>query len=366
MTSTVGSHQKIKVLVVDDSAVIRTLITKLLAHDPLIEVVGSASDAFAARELLVRHNPDVMTLDVEMPRMDGLNFLEKVMQHFPTRTIIISSLTPKGSQLSQKALSMGAVDVISKSNLDVSRGLGLLSDELSNRIRAAASAKIVSRNQSKVVSANVRPGQENVFRPASGGGHGTVLCIAASTGGPEALRSLLTQLPANIPPTLIVQHMPAFFTKNFAESLTQVCAFPVREAVDGEPLSAGVALLAPGNFHMYLSKVAGRYLVRTNQEPALHGVRPAADPLFESVARIVGPGAIGVILTGMGRDGADGLLKMRQAGSYNIAQDEETSVVFGMPREAIDLGAVQIVSPLGRIPALIMAEIARRTVAKVG
>jgi chemotaxis response regulator CheB len=242
MTSTVGGHQKIKVLVVDDSAVIRTLITKLLANDPLIEVVGSASDAFAARELLVRHNPDVMTLDVEMPRMDGLNFLEKVMQHFPTRTIIISSLTPKGSQLSQKALSMGAVDVISKSNLDVSRGLGLLSDELSNRIRAAASAKIVSRDQTKVVSANVRPGQGNVFRPASGGGHGTVLCIAASTGGPEALRSLLTQLPANIPPTLIVQHMPAFFTKNFAESLTQVCAFPVREAVDGVPLSAVLAI----------------------------------------------------------------------------------------------------------------------------
>lgn len=193
-----------------------------------------------------------------------------------------------------------------------------------------------------------------------------VLCIAASTGGPEALRHVLSQLPAQIPPTLIVQHMPAFFTKNLARSLSQGCSFPVVEAEDGAPLKPGLALLAPGDFHMTLAKLGERYFVRVKKGEPIHGVRPAADPLFDSVARVVGARAIGVVLTGMGRDGAQGLLKMRQAGAFTIAQDEASSVVFGMPKEAIALGGIQIVSPLGRIPALIISELARRTVAKAG
>jgi two-component system chemotaxis response regulator CheB len=190
-----------------------------------------------------------------------------------------------------------------------------------------------------------------------------VLAIAASTGGPEALRTLLTQLPSNIPPTLIVQHMPAFFTRSLAESLSSVCAFPVREAKSGDPLQAGMALIAPGDFHMTLLKMGGRYCIALNQDPALHGVRPAADPLFESIAQVMGGRSIGVVLTGMGKDGAKGLLKMRNAGGFNIAQDESTSVVFGMPREAIAEGAVQRVCPLNKIASAIMAEVSRRSAA---
>lgn len=195
---------------------------------------------------------------------------------------------------------------------------------------------------------------------------GLILCIAASTGGPEALRLVLSQLPANIPPTLVVQHMPALFTKNLARSLSQECAFPVREAEDGDTLRAGVALLAPGDFHMTLAKLGGRYFVRIKRDEPIHGVRPAADPLFDSVAQVAGARSIGVVLTGMGRDGALGILKMRQAGACTIAQDEASCVVFGMPKEAIAQGGIQIVSPLGKIPALIISELARRTVAKAG
>ncbi|MBM3383310.1 MAG: chemotaxis protein CheB [Betaproteobacteria bacterium] len=193
-----------------------------------------------------------------------------------------------------------------------------------------------------------------------------VVCIAASTGGPEALRQVLSKLPANIPPTLVVQHMPALFTKNLARSLSQECAFPVREAADGDTLRAGVVLLAPGDFHMTLAKIGGRYFVRVKHDDPVHGVRPAADPLFDSVARAAGARAIGVVLTGMGRDGAQGILKMRQAGAFTIAQDEPSCVVFGMPKEAIALGGIQIVSPLAKIPAIIISEIARRTIAKAG
>ncbi|NBO37350.1 chemotaxis response regulator protein-glutamate methylesterase [bacterium] len=367
------TNRRIKVLIVDDSASVRTLLAKLLSSDPMIEIVGQAEDAYVAREMLVKYTPDVMTLDIEMPRLDGLNFLEKVMQHFPTRTLIISSLSPKGSQTALKAVAMGAVDVIPKSLIDVSRGVSLVAEELSAMVRAAAAANIshlssFAKNNANAPSsptANVGSGLRQSTQNLPGRAQ-NILAIAASTGGPDALRQLLSQLPAQIPPTLIVQHMPAFFTKSLADSLNSVCAFQVREALDGDTLEQGVALIAPGNFHMVLAKVGGRLQVRLNQNPAVHGVRPAADPLFVSIAQYLGRSAIGVVLTGMGRDGADGLLKMREAGSYNIAQDEDSCVVFGMPREAIDIGAVQIISPLAKIPALIMAELARRAVAKVG
>lgn len=347
MNKTAG--KKIKVLVVDDSAVIRALITKILSSDPRIEVVGAAPDAYVAREMLVMHIPDVMTLDIDMPKLDGLHFLEKVMRHFPTKTIIISGQSGKESQTALKALSLGAVDVIPKSDLDLTRGAKSVSDYLLDRIHLAAGTKFT---ELKAVSpVNHSP---------------LLLAIAASTGGPEAIKTVLTQLPPDIPPTLIVQHMPAFFTKSFAENLNSLCPFEVREARHGEPLQDGVALIAPGNFHMTVVKVAGRLCVSLNQNSLLHGVRPAADPLFESIAPLMGSRAIGVVLTGMGRDGADGLLRMRQSGSYNIAQDEASCVVYGMPREAMEIGAVQIVSPLGKIASVIVAEITRRTVAKVG
>lgn len=344
-----SAGRKVKVLVVDDSAVIRTLITKILSADPQIEVVGAAPDAYVARELLVEHVPDVMTLDISMPKLDGLHFLEKVMRHFPTKTIIISGQSAKESQTAHKALSLGAVDVIPKSDLDLTRGAKIVSDHLLERVHLAAGTKFPQ------------------LKPALTGTHSPLLlAIAASTGGPEAIKTVLTQLPAAIPPTLIVQHMPAFFTKSFAENLNSLCSFEVREARHGEPLQDGVALIAPGNFHMTVVKVAGRLCVSLNQNPMLHGVRPAADPLFESIAPLMGSRAIGVVLTGMGRDGAEGLLRMRQSGSFNIAQDEASCVIYGMPREALEIGAVQIVSPLSKIASVIVAEIARRTVAKAG
>ncbi|MEN9528392.1 MAG: hypothetical protein RI932_265 [Pseudomonadota bacterium] len=342
-----NAGRKIKVLVVDDSAVVQTLITKILAADPQIEVVGAAPDAYVAREMLVRHIPDVMTLDIGMPKLDGLRFLEKVMRHFPTRTVIISGQTEKESRTAQRALSLGAADVIPKSDLDIARGAKVVSDNLLERIHVAAGKRLAE------------------LKPVLTGSHSSLLlAIAASTGGPEAIKTVLTQLPANIPPTLIVQHMPAFFTKSFAENLNSLCSFEVREARHGEPLQDGVALIAPGNFHMTVVKVAGRLCVSLNQNPLLHGVRPAADPLFESIAPLMGSRAIGVILTGMGRDGAEGLLRMRQSGSYNIAQDEASCVVNSMPHEAMELGAVQIVSPLDEIASVIVSEITKRTAAK--
>jgi len=344
-----NAGKKTKVLVVDDSAVIRTLITKILSTDPQIEVVGAAPDAYVARELLVRHNPDVMTLDIGMPKLDGLHFLEKVMRHFPTRTVIISGQSAKESQTALKALSLGAVDVIPKSDLDLSRGAQIVSEHLLERIRMAAGTKF----------SELKAALPSTRSPL-------LLAIAASTGGPEALKTVLTQLPPDIPPTLIVQHMPAVFTKSFAENLNALCSFEVREARHGDPLQDGVALIAPGNFHMTVIKAAGRLCVSLNQNQMLHGVRPAADPLFESIAPLMGSRAIGVILTGMGKDGAEGLLRMRQSGSYNIAQDEATCVVSSMPREAIELGAVQVVSPLSKIASIIVAEITRRTAVKAG
>jgi two-component system chemotaxis response regulator CheB len=242
---------------------------------------------------------------------------------------------------------LGAADVIPKSDLDIARGAKVVSDNLLERIHVAAGKRLAE------------------LKPVLTGSHSSLLlAIAASTGGPEAIKTVLTQLPANIPPTLIVQHMPAFFTKSFAENLNSLCSFEVREARHGEPLQDGVALIAPGNFHMTVVKVAGRLCVSLNQNPLLHGVRPAADPLFESIAPLMGSRAIGVILTGMGRDGAEGLLRMRQSGSYNIAQDEASCVVNSMPHEAMELGAVQIVSPLDEIASVIVSEITKRTAAK--
>ena len=354
---------KIRVLIVDDSAVIRTLLSAILSSDPDIEVVGTAPDPYVARDKLIALKPDVMTLDIEMPRMDGITFLEKIMEHFPVRTLIISSLSQKGAASSLRALELGAVDVLAKPALDVTHSMREMSEELIERVKAVARARMPT--PSKFRAANGPPGSR-VVKPVQTSLARTthqILAIGASTGGTEAIKKVLTAMPDDIPGTLIVQHMPPVFTKTYAESLQKVCPFEVREAVDGDRIHPGLVLLAPGNFHMELVRNGAYYYVKLDQSPMLHRVRPAIDNLFRSVAKYAGANAIGVILTGMGRDGAEGLLEMKTAGSFNIAQDEASCIVFGMPKEAIQLKAAHLVLPIEKIADTVIAQLKTRSVA---
>lgn len=332
---------KVKVLIVDDSAVVRSFLQAVIKSDPDLELVGWAPDPFVARDKLIELSPDVMVLDVEMPRMDGITFLSKVMDHKPTRTVIFSSLTVGNSPMVMRAYEAGAIDVIAKPDIDVTSGLAELGNELIIRIKAAASAKFVSRKQS-----NHRPKIET--KALSKTTH-KLIAIASSTGGTEALKEILPFFPPDISGMVIVQHMPALFTKTFAEALSKLCPFEVREAEDGDKIIPGRALLAPGNFHVEVVRQGGYYHVKLNQNPTLHGVRPAADHLFKSVASQVGSNAVGAILTGMGKDGAEGLRDMRNAGAWTIGQDESSCVVYGMPKAAAELGAICETLPLDQI-----------------
>lgn len=354
---------KIRTLIVDDSAVIRTLLSAILSSDPNIEVVGTAPDPYVARDLLIKLRPDVMTLDIEMPRMDGITFLEKVMTHFPVRTLIISSLSQSGAASSLRALELGAVDVLAKPALDVTRSMNEMSTELIDRVKAVARARMPTPVSARAPS-SASAGQyvKKDYTSLAKTTH-QILAIGASTGGTEAIKTVLTALPDDIPGTVIVQHMPPVFTKTYAESLQKICRFEVKEAEDGDRVHPGRVLLAPGNFHMELTRNGAFYHVQLNQGPMLHRVRPAVDILFQSVARKAGANAIGVILTGMGRDGAQGLLEMKTAGSYNIAQDEASCVVFGMPREAIQAGATNVVLPLEKIASEVLEQVKLRRVA---
>jgi two-component system chemotaxis response regulator CheB len=355
--TSMGSERKIRVLIVDDSSVVRTMLQKLLTTDPAIEVVGTAPDPFVARDKVVALKPDVLTLDVEMPRMDGISFLEKLMEHMPIPTVIISSLTQKGSETAMRALEAGAVNVVTKPALDVSAGLTSMASEIVIAVKAASRANVQAMRRVP------KAAQSGVIKSAAlAKTTHQILAIAASTGGTEALKYLLSQMPAAIPGTVIVQHMPPLFTKSFADSLNKVAPFEVREAKEGDLVSPGLALLAPGNYHMELRRRGAQYFVHLQQAPLLHGVRPAADILFDSVAEHVGGNAVGVILTGMGRDGAAGLKKMREVGSYNFAQDEASCVVFGMPKEAIALGAIDEVKSLDRMAPAIAAQLVKREV----
>jgi two-component system chemotaxis response regulator CheB len=342
--------KKIRVLIVDDSSIIRTLLTKILSSDNDIEVVGTAPDPFIARDKIVSLKPDVMTLDIEMPKMDGVTFLGKVMQHFPIRTIVISSLSVAGSESALKALEAGAVDVVAKPAIDVTKSLEDLGAEIIQRVKMAARAKLIK----KVVLQKPK-----VLTSTSALARTThqILAIASSTGGTEALKVLLPSLPSDLPGTVIVQHMPPVFTKAYAQHLQQICPFEVKEAEQGDRVIPGRVLLAPGNYHMELNRSGAQYFVELNQKPALHGVRPAADLLMNSVAKFAGSNAIGVVLTGMGKDGAEGLLKMKQAGSFNIAQNEDTCVVFGMPKVAIELKAIDLVCDLDEIAGHVIERI---------
>ncbi len=348
----------IKVLVVDDSAVVRQVLSNELSRAKGIEVVGTAMDPYVARDKIVKLDPDVITLDVEMPRMDGLTFLAKLMKYHPMPVIIVSSLTPRGSEMAMRALELGAVEVISKPGGAYS--VAEITTLLADKIRAAAQVRFLKPH---IQPAADQPQQPQPPAPLLRTTR-KILAIGASTGGTEAIRAVLTQLPADAPGTVIVQHMPEHFTATYAQRLNTQCAMEVREARDGDHVVHGLALIAPGNYHMTLERSGARYHVRVKTGPRVHHQRPSVDVLFHSVARHAGPNAVGVILTGMGADGAKGLLAMRQAGAHTIAQDEATCVVFGMPKEAIKLGAACEVLPLPHIPHRALQTLAAHQTAK--
>jgi two-component system chemotaxis response regulator CheB len=338
------TSSKIKVLIVDDSAIVRKILSDEIAKEPDIEVVATAPDPFVARDKIVLLKPDVVTLDIEMPRMDGLTFLKKLMHYHPLPVIIVSSLSAQGSKIALEALELGAVEVLAKPGGSYS--VGDMSAQLKEKIRAAARINLnrVHRLLSFVQAPSGEPLQ--ILKQTTQ----KLIAIGASTGGTEALKEVLMNLPPTIPGVLIVQHMPAHFTTSFAQRLNQLCQIEVKEAQDGESVLNGKALIAPGNFHMLLKRSGAKYFVSIKDGPLVHHQRPAVDILFHSVAQHAGANAIGVILTGMGADGAQGMLKMKETGAKTIAQDEASCVVFGMPKEAAKLGAVDHMVSLERIP----------------
>jgi two-component system chemotaxis response regulator CheB len=336
---------KLKVLIVDDSAIVRKIFTEVLSRQPDLEVVGTAPDPYVARDKIVQAQPDVITLDVEMPRMDGLTFLKKIMHYHPLPVIIVSSLTPRGGKMALQALELGAVEVLAKP--DGAFSVGELGVELVEKIRAAAHIRF---NHKKSDEPEAPPTKLSPLAQTTD----KIIAIGASTGGTEAIKEVLLQLPSNTPGVVIVQHMPPKFTTAFAERLNQQCSMEVKEAKDGDSVTTGRALLAPGNYHMLLKRSGARYYVQVKSGPPVHHQRPSVDVLFNSAALSGGANVIGIILTGMGADGADGMVTMKGRGAYNIAQDEASCVVFGMPKEAIKKGAIHKVLPLKRIPEEIL------------
>lgn len=330
-------------MIVDDSAIVRKIFSEELSRFPDIEIIGTAPDPFVARDKIVNLQPDVITLDIEMPRMDGLTFLKKLMKYYPVPTIVVSSLTPKGGKMTLEALDIGAVDVIAKPGGSYS--VGDMSSQLADKIRAAARVNMSAPAARTTAGERERPEPMKALTQTS---H-KVIAIGASTGGTEALKNVLMKLPPNIPGIVVVQHMPANFTTAFAERLNTLCQFQVKEAQDNDTVVPGTCLIAPGNFHMLLRRSGARYYVEVKTGPMVHHQRPAVDVLFKSTAKYAGANAVGVILTGMGADGAEGLKEMKDAGAGTIAQDEKSCVVFGMPKEAIKLGGVDKILPLDNI-----------------
>jgi two-component system chemotaxis response regulator CheB len=347
-----SAERKIRVLIVDDSALARRAISEALARDPEIEIVGAASDAYVARDQILTLQPDVVTLDLEMPRMDGLTFLKILQEYYPVPVVVVSSLTPSGSAKALEALAAGALDVLAKP--DGSGNLGQLALRLAYHVKAAAHSR---RDPPRLklatevpVAPSIRPGTFSARR---------VILIGSSTGGVEALRFLLPRLPNGLPPIVVVQHIPPNFSRILANHLDELCPFTVREAVDSEELQPGLCLLAPGDFHLALAASGRGYCVRLTQSPPVHHCRPSVDILFRSAAELAGDQAVAVLLTGMGVDGARGLQSLRAAGSRTLAQDEESCVVFGMPQAAIKLDAAEEVVTLPRMPQGILQALAR-------
>lgn len=345
----------IRVLIVDDSAVVRKALTDALSQFEDIEVVGSAIDPYVARDKILKLRPDVITLDVEMPRMDGISFLARLMRHYPIPVVIVSSLTPQNSQAALRALELGAVEVVSKPGSQYTAPD--VNKQLIRAIRAAAAARIRLPSAEEAE----RPPMPTTSLSDLQGTH-RILAIGASTGGTKAIESVLRDLPVTTPGTVIVQHMPEQFTASFANRLNDLCPMQVREARDGDAVTPGTALIAPGGHHMLLQRSGALYHVRIKDGPPVHHQRPSVDVLFSSVAKAAGRNAVGVILTGMGADGAKGLLQMREAGAHTIAEDEKSCVVFGMPREAIRMGAACEVALLQQVPSRILKALASTAV----
>lgn len=374
---------KVRVMIVDDSAVMRELLRRILSRDPDIQVVGTAPDPIAAEARIPIDKPNVLTLDVDMPRMDGLTFLERLMTHHPLPVVMVSALTQRGCETAMRALELGAVDVIAKPTVDVETGTRHIGWEIVAKVKAAAVARPRRGSPARgpggpaAPNAATRPpiafpstatlarppqGPRPDAPPPSGAGSNTtsnlILAIGASTGGTEAILEVLQHLPEDMPGTVMVQHMPPGFTKAFAARLDRLCRMRVKEAADGDPILQGHVLLAPGDKHMLVDRDGGRWIVRLNDDPPVGYHKPAVDVLFDSVAKRVGHSAIGAILTGMGADGAAGLLAMRKAGAHTVAQDEATSVVYGMPREAAARGGAEAVEGLPQIAGLLQRWVA--------
>ena len=337
----------IRVLVVDDSALMRDVLTAILSSDPDIEVVGAACDPYVARDMIKDLNPDVLTLDIEMPRMDGLTFLKNLMRLRPMPVVMVSTLTERGCAVTLDALAIGALDYVAKPKTDQRRQLTALSDELIAKVKAAKCANVTAADTSK------RTGPP---KAATGSFASTkhVIAIGASTGGTEAIREVLTALPTPCPPIVIAQHIPGAFSAPFAARLNGMCSFRVCEAADGVELLPGTVHIAPGGKHLEVARTGGSLHTRVHEGEAVNRHRPSVDVLFDSVAKIMGRSAVGVLLTGMGADGAAALGRMRAAGAYTIAQDEATSVVWGMPGAAVKMDAVDDVLPLGKIAAVLL------------
>ncbi|OAM88613.1 chemotaxis response regulator protein-glutamate methylesterase [Termitidicoccus mucosus] len=363
------TSRQIRVLVVDDSAVVRRLVSETLSQDPEIVVVGTAIDPYAAREKIVSLKPDVLTLDLEMPRMDGLTFLRILMTERPMPVVIMSSLTQSGSHQAIEALRLGAVDVLAKPGGPYS--FGDIGPQLLAKVKAAAQARLkalLPPGSTPETPRAAPPVQNPIPPPApvrkpvplapASVSDRRLIVLGASTGGTEALRHVLTRLPAELPPVAIVQHIPATFSRAFADRLNTLCRLTVREATDGEPLVPGLALVAPGNYHMLVHWSGGCYRVKVTDGPRIWHQRPAVDLLFKSAAEAAGSRVVAGVLTGMGKDGAEGLLRLRQAGAVTFAQDEASCVVYGMPRAAWELGAAQRQASLDEMPELILRSLA--------
>ncbi|HQY09687.1 MAG: chemotaxis response regulator protein-glutamate methylesterase [Burkholderiales bacterium] len=353
---------KTRVVVVDDSALVRSLLTEIINRQSDMECVGSASDPLVAREMIRNLNPDVITLDVEMPRMDGIDFLSRLMRLRPMPVVMVSTLTEKGAEVTLKALELGAVDFVAKPRIGISDGMRQLAQEITDKVRIAARAR-VSRLAGSPAAAGAVPAGANAAAgaakpaegpaPASLGRLSTekIFFIGASTGGTEATREVLMGLPADAPAVMITQHMPPGFTKSYAARLNGLCRIAVQEARDGDRVLPGHAYIAPGGMHLSVERSGANYLARVRDGEPVNRHKPSVEVLFQSAARVVGRNAVGIMLTGMGGDGAQAMKAMRDAGAYNVAQDEASCVVFGMPREAIAAGACHEVLPLKRIAA---------------
>ncbi len=349
---------KIKVLVIDDSALVRSLLTEIINENQDMFVIASAPDPIVARELIKLHNPDVLTLDVEMPKMDGLDFLERLMRLRPMPVVMVSTLTERGSDITLRALELGAIDFITKPKLSISNGIMEYADVIADKIRVAAQAK-VSRPQffsTKPMPTSAMQNQVKVQLYSSHSISEKLIVIGASTGGTVAITTFLSEMPSNSPAILIAQHMPAGFTKSFAHRLDTLCRIRVKEAEDGERILPGHAYIAPGDRHLLVTKRGTYYFAQLEDSPLVNRHKPSVDVLFCSAASCVGKNATGVILTGMGKDGSVGMLQMKEAGAYNFAQDEASCVVYGMPKEAVAQGGVHQVANLKDLPKLVLAK----------